>query len=95
MTVMNPRAPVTEAQRRISPIERAVAETGYLRLSEAAEILDVAPITLRRLLKNPDISAPSSEISRGGYKTYLYTPEDLKELQGYFKDRTQIKKRNP
>lgn len=94
MTLMNPRTPVTEAQRRISPIERAVAETGHLRLSEAAEILKVAPITLRRLLKNPEISAPSNEITQGGYKTYLYTPDDMKELESYFQSRTRLKKRS-
>lgn len=89
-----PRVPVTAPSRRISPIERAVAESGCFRLSEAADMLSVAPITLRRLLKSEDVKAPSRELVRGGYKTYLYTPEDIKELQRYFDARSTIQKRS-
>jgi hypothetical protein len=94
MTLTVPRRPVTEAQRRISPIEREVAESGCYLLSEAADIIGVAPITLRRLLKNPEVKAPSRELIRGGYKSYLYTQEDLVELKRYFGSRSTIQKRS-
>lgn len=93
-----PRTPVMAPSRRISPIERAVAESGCYRLSEAAEMLGVAPITLRRLLKKPGINAPSKELvhegENGEYRTYLYTPADIKELKRYFEGRTTIQKRS-
>lgn len=89
-----PRMPVTVPSRRISPIEREVAESGCYRLSEAAGMLNVAPITLRRLLKSSEVQAPSRELVRGGYKTYLYTPDDIKELQRYFGARSTIQKRS-
>lgn len=69
---------VTPADRLISNLDGT-----YFKLSEAAKILNTSATTLRRLMKNPAISAPSYQVRQGQMYMYLYTPEDLKELKAY------------
>ena len=70
----------------VSPADRLVSELDgtYYKLTEAAKILNVAPITLRRLMRKHGIKAPSYQVNQGEMKVYLYTPDDLEELSEYF-----------
>lgn len=70
----------------ISPADRLVsAQQGtFYKLSEAAQILGVSSTTLRRLMRNDAVKAPSFQVRQRKMKVYLYTPEDLIELREYF-----------
>ena len=83
MAEVRPRVRAKEKPTRVSSVDKLISELDgtYYKLSEAAQILDVAPITLRRLLKKEGITAPSFELQMGNIYVYLYTPADLKELK--------------
>lgn len=70
-----------------SPIDLAIARLDgtYYKMSEAAKLVGVSQITLRRLLDNESVKAPSEELVMGKVVTYLYTPEDIKELKEHFR----------
>ena len=71
---------------KISPAEKIMAELPgtYYRLAEVSKIIGVSPKTLRRLIHSGRTKAPSQQISVGGMKMYLYTPEDIQELKNYY-----------
>jgi AraC-like DNA-binding protein len=71
---------------RVSPVDRKISELDgtYYKLSEVSDLLHVSRTTLRRLLDNDSLTAPSMEMSMGKMSpTYLYTPEDIAELKVY------------
>lgn len=88
-------------KKRISPAQRLVLslEGEYVRLSDAAEILDVSPKTLRRLFKTDDEKllelnlGPSAYVPMGkrGRLVYLYTPDDITRLRTYFEDLKKVR----
>jgi hypothetical protein len=89
-----PRAAVT-AGNRISPADRLISELDgiFYKLTEAAEIVGVSSMSLRRLLKNPDVKAPTYQIERGKMTVYIYTEQDIQELTDYYsKSRVPVKR---
>jgi len=66
-----------------------LADEDLMVMSEVASTLGVATITVRRLLGKEGIQAPSKYYERGGYKVYLYTPEDVQELREHFYKRVR------
>lgn len=81
---------------RLSPADRLVSELDgeFYKLSEVAEIVGVSQMTLRRLLHNDKIDAPSYQIKRGKMTIYVYTPEDIQEIKRYYQSsRLPIKRR--
>lgn len=81
-----PRDGSFKESKRISPVDRIMAELDgtYYRLSEVAKILNRSPGTIRRHIGRPGLKAPSYQIERGKLQIYLYTPQDIEELKGYF-----------
>lgn len=86
MTRVRPRQRHRRSAQR-SPIDLAIARLDgtYYKMSEAAKLVGVSQITLRRLLDNEDVKAPSEELVMGKAVTYLYTPEDIRELKEHFR----------
>lgn len=93
---IGPRSDDFEQPNTVTPAERFLADMPdtYYRLSEAAELCSVHPNTLRRLLKNPKIKAPSKQMTHGGFRMYLYTLEDIEELREYFKEKAWARERS-
>lgn len=69
----------------VSPADRLISnlEGTFYKLTEAAKILGVSSATLRRMMKNDEIKAPSYKVRQGGMYMYLYTPEDIAELRQF------------
>lgn len=86
-TQVEPRGEI-EQEPVVSPADRLVSnlEGTFYKLTEAAEILEVSPTTLRRLMRRPDtgLKAPSYQITQGNMKVYLYSQDDINELRVYF-----------
>lgn len=59
-------------------------EPGDMLMSEVADALEVSVSTVRRAKDEDGVKAPSKEYAKGGYKAYVYTPDDLKELRDHF-----------
>lgn len=81
--------PRTRAKKKtegaVSPVDRQLAQLpgDYTKLTDAAAQLGCSVSTLRRLLWNQDLRAPSYEMLMGRSIVYLYTPEDITELRAY------------
>jgi len=58
-----------------------------LTMSEVAATLNVSTQTIRRLLNRDGLKAPSKEYRRGKFWVYIYTPEDVRELQEHLNQR--------
>lgn len=86
-TQVEPRGEI-EQESIVSPADRLVSNLDgtFYKLTEAAELLDVSPTTLRRLMRKPNtgLKAPSYQITQGSMKVYLYSVDDLNELRVYF-----------
>lgn len=86
-TEVEPRGEI-DTEPVVSPADRLVSNLDgtYYKLTEAAEILEVSPTTLRRLMRkaNTGLKAPSYQITQGNMKVYLYSQDDLTELRLYF-----------
>lgn len=80
--------------RGVSPVDVAISELDgtYYKLTETADILGVSVSTLRRLLKNEQLNAPSKEMRYGAIFVYLYTPEDVDEIRAYIENRRKAGK---
>ena len=70
----------------VSPAARLVSSLDgqYYLLSEVAQILGKSEMTLRRAMYQGRVKAPTKEAWLGKMKVYLYTVEDIRELQEYF-----------
>jgi excisionase family DNA binding protein len=72
--------------KKLSPAERHVRSLGgdFLMVSEVADVLNVSVSTVRKLITNEDLDAPSFFV-KFGEKTqiYLYTQKDVEELRDY------------
>lgn len=68
----------------------------YHTVNDAAEYFNVHPETIRRLIKardingDPKVNAPSKALQQGSMVVYLFTEEDMKELENYFGAKTGI-----
>lgn len=62
----------------------------YLTMRQVAEHIGVHTETMRRLCKardqegNPKVNAPSKAVQTGDMTIYLFTPEDVQEIETYF-----------
>lgn len=74
-------------------LNSVIADSDLMVVSEVAATLGVHPATVRRAIGKHGLKAPSLVYEKGGYKVYLYTPEDVKELLKHFRE--LIKKRGP
>lgn len=69
----------------------------YHTVMDAAAYFHVHPETIRRLIKaydvdgNKKVNAPSKAIQQGSMVVYLFTEEDMDELENYFGKKTVIK----
>lgn len=86
MLEVRPRIREGDGKTRVSPVDRMLAaqDGEFYKLTDAAALIGVAPITLRRLLKREEIKAPTYEAQMGAIHVYLYTPDDINELKAYF-----------
>ena len=82
-----PRVGVFEKTKQPSSADHIMAKLPgtYYRLTEVAEILGLSVRTLRRLIPKGHTKAPSKQITVGGMKMYLYTPEDVQEIRDYYR----------
>lgn len=75
-----------EYEPRVSPADKLISKLDgtYYKMSEVSEILGISTRVLRRLLKDPTLSAPSLVYRKGKLFIYLYTPEDVEDLRRRF-----------
>lgn len=81
--------------KRISPATRMLNEIegDYLSVGQIAERYGVHPETIRRLIKatnkdgSPKLKAPSKAARQGGLIIYLFTTEDVAEMDAYMKNK--------
>lgn len=80
----------------IPPSDRFISSLDgtYYKPSEVAVLVGKSEVTIRRLLKNPNIKAPSYEGHQGKNRYYLYTPEDVEEIKAYYEKEAQVIPRN-
>lgn len=78
--------------RRQSPAQRIIDQLDgeYYTMRQTAELCGVHIETLRRLCRTPRVKAPSKATKTGKMLIYLFTPDDVEEVQNYFKDRFEI-----
>lgn len=84
-----------EPPRRKSPATVIIESVGddYETMRTMAERYDVNVETIRRLCKavdddgNPRVKAPSKAVQQGGLTIYLFTKEDVKELDEYMSNK--------
>lgn len=63
--------------------------------SEVADEVGCSVQLVRKLQKDPDIKAPSLFVPYGKNKIYIYTPEDVEEIRGYWRHQRQPRVREP
>lgn len=73
-------------QTRVSPVTALLndIEGDYLTMRQTAQKVDVHIETLRRLCRTSRVNAPSKAVTRGSMVIYLFTPEDVQEVEDYF-----------
>lgn len=83
-----------QAETRTSPAQRIIdsLDGEYLTMRQTAELCGVHIETLRRLCRTPRVTAPSKATKSGKLVIYLFTPEDVAEVQAYFADRDKLQK---
>lgn len=77
---------------RKSPAQRIKEqlEPGYLTIKDVAKRYNMHEETIRRITrkKNDDgtplVKAPSLKVQQGGLVVYVFTPEDIEEMDAYF-----------
>lgn len=81
-----------QAESRTSPAQRIIDSLGgeYLTMRQTAELVGVHIETLRRLCRTPRVNAPSKATKSGKLVIYLFTPEDVEEVQAYFDNRDRL-----
>jgi len=89
-----PGAVFPNQNKQASPAEVYVRELGpgHYMLSEAAELVGIAPNTLRRLIRakgpdgKPKVKAPSLTGAQGAMNQYIFTDADVEEIKSYYKN---------
>jgi transposase len=84
--------------KRKSPVTALIESLGdeYKTVADVAEHFGVHKETVRRLIKakNPDgtpkINAPSKAAQAGEMIIYLFTDEDMEELEEYFGKKSKV-----
>lgn len=84
--------------KRKSPSQRLLEDLNgeYKTFSEVAKIARINTETLRRLCKKRDLNgnklvkAPSKAIRQGQMTIFLFTPEDVQEIENYFDFRSKV-----
>lgn len=74
-----------------SPVTAYVRSLGdYKTVQEVADILGIAPQTVRKYAANRVTQAPSFYAPFGKTKVYLYTKEDIQALRDYLQARRAV-----
>ena len=85
------KKPLLHRPESTSPLAKYVNElsgrdgVAYFLVGEAADIVGRSTDTLTRWRRENRVKAPSVEVSFGGYRLFLYTEADIRELQAYAK----------
>jgi hypothetical protein len=81
-----------QAETRTSPAQRIIdsLEGEYKTMRQTAELCGVHIETLRRLCRTDRVKAPSKATKSGKLVIYLFTDEDIEEVQNYFSDRDKL-----
>lgn len=82
-------------KRGVSPADRLISSLDgtYYKTSEAAELVEISEITLRRLIHKNRVKAPTHLVRQGKAYYYLFTPEDIEELRDYYGHRGTVERR--
>jgi predicted DNA-binding transcriptional regulator AlpA len=96
-----PREPLVEPRAktppgdRVSPADRLIADLPepYYKLTEVARMLGVSTTTMRRLIKNPMVTAPRKQMRQGSMIVYLYDDLDIEEIKQYLDSQKMPQKR--
>lgn len=86
--------------RKVGPAKAYLDSLGIgaKSLLEVARELGVSANTLRKLLGDPELNAPSYIADWGARQIYVYTPDDVAELKAYFAKQRSVeglRKRKP
>lgn len=83
-----------QAETRTSPAQRIIdaLDGDYKTMRQTAELCGVHIETLRRLCRTPRVNAPSKATKSGKLVIYLFTPEDVEEVQTYFANRDKLQR---
>lgn len=81
-----------QAETRTSPAQRIIdsLDGEYLTMRQTAEQCGVHIETLRRLCRSGRVNAPSKATKSGKLVIYLFTAEDVEEVQNYFSNRDKL-----
>lgn len=85
--------------KRQSPADRIIEalEGDYMTVKQMAARYGVHPETIRRLIKATDkegerrVTAPSAAVQQGGLVIYLFTTDDVAEMDAYMAKRGYVK----
>jgi hypothetical protein len=92
-----PASEVTHPKRK-SPAEliKDQLDPDQLTLQDVAARYGLHPETIRRVIRKKDaegnsvVNAPSLAVRQGGLVVYVFTPDDIEELDAYFARRGRI-----
>lgn len=82
--------PGTNSRKSPATLILESLEGEFLTMRQMAERIGVHTETMRRLCKavdndgNPKVKAPSKAVQTGDMTIYLFTPEDVEEIEEYF-----------
>jgi hypothetical protein len=81
-----------KAESKISPAHRIIESLDgeFYTYRQTAETCGVHIETLRRLCRTDRVKAPSKATKTGKLVIYLFTPEDVEEVNNYFNGRTEL-----
>jgi len=89
---------IRKDNKKLSPAERHVRSLGcdFFMVSEVAEVLGISPATVRKLIPNDDLDAPSFWVRFGDKaQIYLYTAQDVQELRDYLDGIRKVRPLSP
>lgn len=81
-----------KAESRTSPAQRIIdsLDGEFYTMRQAAEMCGVHIETMRRVCRTPRVKAPSKATKSGKMVIYLFTPDDIEEVQNYFNSRDKL-----
>ena len=81
-----------KTETRTSPAQRIIDSLPgtFYTMRQTADLCGVHVETLRRLCRTDRVKAPTKATKTGKMVIYLFTPEDVEEVQTYFNGRDEI-----
>lgn len=75
----------------VPPVDRLISSLDgtWYKLSEVVILVGKSESTLRRLIGKGVTKAPSAVITQGKNTYYLYSPDDVRELQEHFENESR------